>query len=88
MIAPGVTVAAEVAANVLRGLDGPGWSVAPMVGATWSPMRGISTAAGIEVGKVLGPSAGPLSGAEAFGQGWRENETGTLSAVAGLRWRF
>lgn len=88
MIAPGVAVAAEVAASVLRGLGGPGWSVAPMVGAKWSSRTGISTAAGIEVGKVLGPGAGPLANAEAFGQGWRDNGTGDLSAVAGLRWRF
>lgn len=83
-----MAVAAQVAANVLRGLDGPGWSVAPMVGAQWDPVRGLTTAAGVEVGKVLGPAAGPLANAEAFAQGWRGNETGALSAVAGLRWRF
>lgn len=75
-------VAAEVAAGVLRGLGGPGWSVAPMIGAKWSPATGITTAAGVEVAKELGGNA------EGFAQGWRDNNTGDLSAVAGLRWRF
>lgn len=75
-------VAAQVAAGVLRGLGGPGWSVAPMVGASWSPATGISTAAGLEIGKTLGGNS------EAFVQGWRDNGSGAVTGVAGLRWRF
>ena len=81
-MSPGTAVAATVAANVLRGLGGPGWSVAPMVAATWNPVTGISTATGVEVAKKLG---GNTSG---FAQGWRDNGSSAVSAVAGLRWEF
>lgn len=53
-----------------------------MVGASWSPVTGISTAAGLEVGKTLGGNA------EGFVQGWRDNGSGAVTGVAGLRWRF
>lgn len=66
----------------LNGIGGGGWSVAPMIGTTWNPVTGISTAAGLEVGKTLGGNS------EAFLQGWRDNASGAVTGVAGLRWRF
>jgi hypothetical protein len=53
-----------------------------MVAATWNPVTGISTATGVEVAKKLG---GNTSG---FAQGWRDNGSSAVSAVAGLRWEF